>query len=204
MSANAQAAGRYYLRKNNRLNSAFSVATATFSTNPSNGDTIHLNGVLVTFGTDVAIGSTTAATLASLVTYIDNLNNAATNVLLLVVTGGNVLNVYSSVVNANPTISVTASRSDRRACIYCRCDNPQPNSAAMIGGHHGCASTKDHSEGERDGVSHDENSRARSNQPSAFAERRRLRREFRFCQSVEHTAGTGCALATRAELERQR
>jgi hypothetical protein len=109
MSGNAQAAGRYYARKNNRLNSAFSVATATFAANPSNGDTIHLNGVLVTFGTNVAIGSTTAATLANLVTYVENLNNVATNVLLLVVTGGNVLNVYSTIVNANPTISVTAS-----------------------------------------------------------------------------------------------
>lgn len=109
MSANAQAAGRYYARKNNRVNAAYFVASALFS-NQSNGDTITINGVLVTFGPthNVAIGSTANATLLNLQTYLENLNNVATNNLIFTVTGGNTLSIYSVPVNA-PAITVTAS-----------------------------------------------------------------------------------------------
>lgn len=109
MSGNgARAAGQYFARKRNRSGSAYLVASALFAANPSNGDTLHVNGVAITFGTTVAIGSTTNATLLNVQTYFDNLLNPATDNLIFTVTLGNVLTIYSALVNA-PPITVTAS-----------------------------------------------------------------------------------------------
>lgn len=109
MSRDAQAAGQYYARKANRTDSAFLVAVVTFAANPSNDDTLTIGGVVTTFGTEVTIGSTTYATLQNLITYLENLNNTIINPLLFTNTGGNVLTIYSTQVNADPQMTVTAS-----------------------------------------------------------------------------------------------
>lgn len=109
MSANAQAAGRYYARKNNRLNSAYLVASALFAANPSNADTITIGGVVFTFGAGhVAIGSTTYATLQNLLAAFDQSASTVIAPLVFTVTGGNTLTIYSANVNA-PPMTVTAS-----------------------------------------------------------------------------------------------
>jgi methylglyoxal synthase len=114
MSANAQAAGMFYARKNNRVNAAYLVASALFTTNPSNLDTITINGVVLTFvtgtpsGNQIKIGTTTNATLLALQKFLNDVSNAATN-SLFVTAVANVLTVYSIPINANPTITVTAS-----------------------------------------------------------------------------------------------
>ncbi len=113
MSANAQAAGMFYARRQNRINAAYLVASALFSANPSNLDTITINGVLVTFvtgtpsGNQIKIGSTVNATLVALQSFLNDLNNAATNSLFVTVVA-NVLTIYSVPINA-PAITVTAS-----------------------------------------------------------------------------------------------
>lgn len=49
----------------------------TFGANPSNGDTVTLNGVVVTFGTDVTIGVDVVETLSNLETYLNGSADAS-------------------------------------------------------------------------------------------------------------------------------
>lgn len=113
MSANAQAAGQYYARKNNRVNAAYLVASALFSANPSNLETITINGVVLTFvtgtpsGNQIKIASTVNATLLALQKFLNDVSNAATNSLFVTIVA-NVLTIYSVPINA-PAITVTAS-----------------------------------------------------------------------------------------------
>ena len=112
MSNAAAQAGMFYARKNNRVNAAYLVASALF-TNPSNLDTITINGVVLTFvtgtpsGNQIKIASTVNATLLALQKFLNDVSNAATNSLFVTVVA-NVLTIYSVPINA-PAITVTAS-----------------------------------------------------------------------------------------------
>lgn len=71
------AAGSYFARKRNRTQTAvvddvYSPAwgTISFPANPSNSQTVTINGTVITFGTTVAVGADLAATLAAVVAYI--------------------------------------------------------------------------------------------------------------------------------------
>ena len=44
--------------------------TITLNTNPTNGDTVTIQGTVVTFGSDVPIGSTAALTAANLLNFV--------------------------------------------------------------------------------------------------------------------------------------
>lgn len=72
-----QQAGMFAARKRNRLmtatvNSTVAPAwgTIVFSGNPTNGQTITINGTLITLGTTVAIGATLADTLTAIASYV--------------------------------------------------------------------------------------------------------------------------------------
>jgi hypothetical protein len=75
-SSPALQATMYYARKANR--GIVSVVDVTalasgsifFPANPSSGNTITIGGTVITFGTNVAIGASLAATLVSLLAYL--------------------------------------------------------------------------------------------------------------------------------------
>lgn len=80
--ASAQAA-LYHARAKNQdetslVNDPTSLSwgTITFAANPSNGATITLGGTVVTFGTDVTIGGSLVATLATLLAFLNASANA--------------------------------------------------------------------------------------------------------------------------------
>lgn len=74
---NAAAAGAYWARRRNRLQThvvdsdqAPAWGTITFSANPSNSQTVTINGTVITFGSTVTIGADLAATLAAVIVYL--------------------------------------------------------------------------------------------------------------------------------------
>lgn len=106
MSRNAQFAGSYYSRKANRSDCGFSVATVTFNVNANAGDTLTLEEVVLTFGTEIEIGATTNQTLLNLVGYLNDDTLFDGSLIFVVI--ANVLNIYSQNSNAL-NMSVTAS-----------------------------------------------------------------------------------------------
>lgn len=73
----ALAAAAYFARKRNRTQTAViddtyapAWGTILFSANPSAGQTITINGTVITFNTTVTIGADLAATLAAVLVYL--------------------------------------------------------------------------------------------------------------------------------------
>lgn len=105
------AAGSYFARKRNRTQTAviddvYSPAWGTilFAANPSNSQTITINGTVITFGSTVAVGDDLAETLAAVAAYIAENPISGANVAV----SGNGLSV-TSVAPADTSVTIAAS-----------------------------------------------------------------------------------------------
>lgn len=108
---NAQAAGAYFARKRNRVSTAlvddaFAPAwgTITFASNPSNAQTVTINGTVITFGSTVTVGADLAATLAAILAHI-----AAHPISGVSVTGSGDGLLIQSTAAADTSITLAAS-----------------------------------------------------------------------------------------------
>lgn len=109
-------AGYYWARKRNRRDTALADdltapawGTIAFATNPSNSQTVTINGTVITFGSTVTVAASLALTLAAVATYIAG--HPITGVTVTV--SGNGLLIQSTTPgNAAPTLAASnATRS---------------------------------------------------------------------------------------------